>query len=150
MRVDNELTFQKIHPLHPEVAEVIALSIGFPSLEKVKEVLKEYTHANRTLMGSFFQQRLVAIIGIELVGTMGIIKHISVLRNYRSQGLGKQLIYHVFNTFSIICLFAETDDDAVDFYQKLGFRCQPFESPHGKRYECLLSVQPQSAKTDSL
>ena len=58
MRVDNELTFQKIHPLHPEVAEVIALSIGFPGLEKVKEVLKEYTHANRTLMGSFFSTKV--------------------------------------------------------------------------------------------
>ena len=87
-------------------------------------------------MGSFQADALIGVIGLEKQEAQGIIKHIAVLPQYRLQGVGKALIKHVMAHFSLQIVYAETDDEAVDFYKKIGFNCQPFEGHYGKRYRC--------------
>jgi GNAT superfamily N-acetyltransferase len=79
---------------------------------------------------------IIYLIGRSGSGKYTIAKHIDVLPEYRLQGVGKALIRYVINHFSLETLHAETDDEAIEFYRKFGFICQPFEKVHGKRYMC--------------
>ena len=37
---------------------------------------------------------------------------------------------------------SSNDDEAVEFYEKLGFICQVFNGGHGIRYRCYLYLLP--------
>lgn len=137
MNKPNFHTFQKISSSHPELPTVIAPSIGnSTSDEKMQKILGGYEEPGHYLVGSFEANRLIGVVGLEIQGKTGIIKHIAVLPTYRLQGIGKALIKHVIDHFFLKTLHAETDEDAVDFYRKLKFACQPFEGLYGKRYQC--------------
>lgn len=128
--------FQKITSTNPALPTLIALSIGNPTPEKIEQVLSLYEAPHHYLVGGFEVDKLIGVIGLEIQGTKGAIKHIAVLPGCRSQGVGKALIRYVIDHFSLVALHTETDDDAIEFYRKVGFICQPFEGFHGKRYEC--------------
>ncbi|HXF90770.1 MAG TPA: GNAT family N-acetyltransferase [Candidatus Nitrosotenuis sp.] len=131
--------YDLITPDHPELLTVIAPSIGNPTQEKIQRILKEYKISSWQLMGCSINEQLVAVIGLDLSPPNAIIKHISVLPEYRGLGIGKQLIHYALDYFCLSTLSAETDEDAVNFYQTLGFSCQPFNGKYGKRYKCALT-----------
>jgi ribosomal protein S18 acetylase RimI-like enzyme len=87
-------------------------------------------------MGCRVDHKLVGILGGKMKNNMAIIKHIAVSDAYRRQSIGKLLIQELLNQCSIGFLFAETDDEAVGFYEKCGFICKPVEGVYGKRYAC--------------
>jgi len=61
---------------------------------------------------------------------------IAVDPDQRRQGLGSLLIERTIARHRPAKVIAETDDDAVGFYRKLGFDCAPFESKWGNtRYK---------------
>lgn len=126
-----------IEPSHPELPDVIAYSIGNPTDEKVRKVLDGYRAQNNALIGYFVGGNLAGVIGLEISRTSVTIQHISVLPNYQSNGIGKQLVQYVMKHFSPKALSAETDEDAVGFYRAMGFECSDYEGKHGKRYRCV-------------
>ena len=128
--------FEQIEASHPDLPEVITPSIGFPSLEKVQQVVEAYKSDDRRLIGCFLDQKLIGVIGVELSCPEATIKHISVLDNFRSQGIGKQLIHYAIICFSIDTLLAETDRESVSFYRTLGFECSEINGKQGIRYKC--------------
>ena len=137
MSKPNFHTFQKIPSFHPELPTVIAPSIGNSTSDgKVQKILGGYEKHGHYLVGSFQINKLIGVVGLDIQGKTGIIKHIAVLPEYRLQGVGKALIRHVIEHFSLRALHAETDEDSVGFYRKLKFTCEPFEGPYGKRYKC--------------
>ena len=129
-------TFQKILPSHCGLPVVIALSMGSPTPKKVEQVLDSYRKPNRYLIGCWQTNRIIGMIGLEIGGAAGVIKHIAVLPEHRLQGVGKALIKNAMDQFDLQTIHAETDDDSVEFYRKYGFTCQPFEGHYGKRYKC--------------
>lgn len=70
---------------------------------------------------------------------------IAVHPTYRLQGIGSALIKQVAKEYGIEKIVAETDDDAVLFYQKSGFDIQKTErqflGEKAVRYTCTLTAK---------
>lgn len=132
------LTFKRIYPNDPDLTEVILPSIGNPTSEKIASILESYNYKNHCLIGAIINDKLVGAIGIKLNKNTATIKHISVLEEFRNQGIAKKLIQHVIEHFSLEIVTAETDKDAVGFYRSLGFKCEEFSTEYGIRYKCYL------------
>ncbi|MBP6985205.1 MAG: GNAT family N-acetyltransferase [Alphaproteobacteria bacterium] len=126
-----------IEPSHPELPAVIAYSIGNPTDERVQKILDGYRGQNNPLIGYFVGGNLAGVIGLEISQDSATIQHISVLPNYQSNGIGKQLVHHVMKQFSPKTLSAETDADAVGFYRAMGFECSASQGKFGTRYICV-------------
>ncbi len=144
MDTKNNFIFKPVKISHPDLSKIISLSIGIPTEQKIHSVLTSYNTVNNHLIGAFFNDILIGIIGIEISNKNGIIKHIAVSKENQMQGIGKQLIIHVANYFLLKHLTAETDDDSLKFYKKCGFQCRPCEGQHGQRYHCVLAVNKQA------
>ena len=130
-------SFKQIDYLHPVLSEVIAPSIGNPTVDKISQVLESYKSNNSYIIGCFIDDdKLIAIIGIEVGFSKAVIKHISVLKEFRSQGIAKQLIQYVIEKLSLKEISAETDEDSVGFYRSLGFVCKAFKGSYSIRHEC--------------
>ncbi|MCX7123063.1 MAG: GNAT family N-acetyltransferase [Gammaproteobacteria bacterium] len=138
MNAKDTLYFQEIEPTHTALAEVIQASIGNPTPAKIQSILRQYANHDQHLIGCFSGTLLIGVIGIHLTGANAIIEHISVLKDFQARGVGKKLIQYVINHFNINTIKAETDDDAVGFYQAQGFDCVAFEGKYGRRYSAVL------------
>ena len=137
MSVINNITLKEIMTSHPELAKVIRSSIGLPTQEKIHQVLESYKHSHHYLMGAFCHTQLIAVIGFQLLDDKKIcLRHISVLPNLRKQKIGTLLIYALLRQYPDFSIHTETDEEAVGFYQKIGFICETYPSPHGVRYTC--------------
>jgi len=112
------------------------LAMGSPTPDKVREALSAYQQLDHSLIGCRVDSKLVGILGAKTKDNMATIQHIAVLTAYRRQGIGKLLIQELLKRFAIGFLFAETDIEAVGFYEKCDFACKAFEGIHGKRYSC--------------
>jgi ribosomal protein S18 acetylase RimI-like enzyme len=125
-----------IEPTDLEVPALLKLAVGSPTPDKIREVLNTYRQPDRILIGCRVDGKLVGILGAKMKDNMAVIQHLAVSPSYRRQGIGKLLIRELFKRFFIGFLFAETDSEAVGFYEKCGFTCKPSEGPYGKRYSC--------------
>ena len=80
---------------------------------------------------SFYEQSKIEIIGI------------SVEVKARREGIGSFMLNQVINDYGIISVYAETDIDAVAFYQSNGFLVtefsQTYEGEIAVRYKCELN-----------
>ena len=80
---------------------------------------------------SFKEQKKIEIIGI------------AVDASARGKGIGSYMINQVINNYGLLSVYAETDNDAVWFYQKNGFNIVEFsETYDGEtvvRYKCELT-----------
>ena len=112
------------------------LSIGSPTPDKLQKVLDLYEALDHRLIGFFDAGDLIGVIGLKIQKTKAIIKHLAVAPDHRLKGVGKVLIKYVMDRFLLKIIYAETDDDTIDFYRKLGFICRPFKGQYGKRYTC--------------
>jgi ribosomal protein S18 acetylase RimI-like enzyme len=140
MNKKKSLIFKPLELSYPELPNIIAPSIGVPTEEKIKKVLAEYTAANNHLVGCFSSKKLIGVIGIEIQGGNGIIKHIAVSPEHRMKNVGKQLIIHVARHFTLQLITAEIDDEAIGFYKRCGFKCDTFEGQYVRRYTCKLII----------
>ena len=63
---------------------------------------------------------------------------VAVLKDSQNQGIGRAMIKYVQKTYKPSCIIAETDDDAVNFYRKIGFKVKGLgeKYPGITRYEC--------------
>jgi len=138
--IEKEITFQKISPSYSLIESVISSSIGAPTTEKIAKVLQGYKLPNQFLIGAFSLGTLIAIIGFELSGTQATIKHISVLKDFRKQGIAKALIHRLIKDCAPNKVLLETDDESVGFYKNIGFICEPFVDKYGIRYRCSLDL----------
>ena len=80
---------------------------------------------------SFKEQKKIEIIGI------------AVDVSARGKSIGSYMINQVINNYGLLSVYAETDNDAVGFYQKNGFNIVEFsEAYDGEtvvRYKCELT-----------
>ncbi len=65
---------------------------------------------------------IIGCIGVEFVGVNTCeIKHLSVSPRVRGRGIASEMIQNIIDMQRVTYVFAETDEDAVLFYQKYGF-----------------------------
>lgn len=124
-----------------KILEILKYSHWNPTRERLLKLLKAYNQNDNIYMfGSFIENNVVAIIVIQKVcdNTFEIID-ISVDAKNRNKRIASKLIDFVVKKFNVKTLFAETDDDAVGFYKKYGFRIKSTKRKGYLRYKCCLS-----------
>ncbi|MDI2588842.1 GNAT family N-acetyltransferase [Psychrobacillus sp. NEAU-3TGS] len=77
---------------------------------------------NRKLYGYKQAEQFVGCIGVVFTeDNTCIIKQIGVFPDMRGRGIGERMINFIIENYSLSKIFAETDQDAVNFYKKMGF-----------------------------
>ena len=112
----------------------------YPSQEKITAECNQYrSRKNRELYGVYIEGSLTGIIGLEHEGSETELKHIAVHPDHRQKGLGSKLISAITQLDKIDTLFAETDSDAVRFYEKMGFEILSLgeKYPGVERFQCV-------------
>jgi GNAT superfamily N-acetyltransferase len=137
-----KLIFQQITSQQKTLPSVIKLAIGNPTVEKTLVVLNDYDKINNHLIVCLYFNKLIGVIGFTRLDRICIIKHIAVLEEYQSIGIGKKLIYEMIKTVNPLLVSAETDNDSVNFYHKCGFECMlKYDERYScKRYHCIYTV----------
>lgn len=120
-----------------EFAHLLWLASGY-SAEQLKHTI---THeiSQMTTIGIFENVSPIAFASYFNEPDRAVVEYIAVMESHQGMGLGSQLLNVVATSFPEIYL--ETDDDAVDFYRKLGFVISPKERdprwPDRERYACV-------------
>lgn len=100
------------------------------------------TDDSRGIYGEVIHNRLAGLIGIVSYSEEAVeLKHIAIEPQYRGQGLGTKLIYEYIHSYHPSQISAETDQDAVGFYSKIGFEIHSLgeKYPGVERFNCILS-----------
>ena len=125
-----------------DVLKILKYSHFNPTKEKLSKLTENY-HKNEDVFpfASFNGDNISGIIVVQMInnGNYEIID-IAVDENYRGQGIASKLIDHIIEKLDIKTLFAETDDDAVGFYEKYGFKIKIIKNKEYTRYKCTLSL----------
>lgn len=117
-----------------------------PTWEKFNKRALEYINSPTvSIFGYLDDQCIAAIIAIDKrQGKSAEIRGVSVHPAYRNRGIGRQLVQYACDQLALTKLYAETDDDAVDFYKHCGFQTKAFfregESGNYRRYQCVLRI----------
>jgi ribosomal protein S18 acetylase RimI-like enzyme len=137
----NKLFLKQISPAFVGIEEVISLAIGSPTSSKIKQIVDSYKNAGQYLIGCFLKEKLIGVIGFEKIGTKVTIRHISIIKEFQRKGVGVHLINYVIEQFKPHEISAETDEAALNFYKRLGFKYKEIKNKHNRiRYKCDLQL----------
>lgn len=120
--------------LHDDrVYEVLALSHFQPTIERMRALAETYEKDDAvSVFGWYDEGRLEGVIALrKMDGRAYEIMSIAVDSASRRKGIGSALIEYAKAQKDCDSLCAETDDDAVGFYRRLGF----FVVSLGEKYE---------------
>ena len=121
---------------------VLAHAMWEPTKEKVARVINEvYARDETALYGLIYEDDVFGVIGIRwLSDEEAELLHIAVDEHSRRRGLGRRMLNEVLAKERVQTLVAETDRDAVGFYQKCGFAVEPLgeKYPGVERFRCTL------------
>ena len=112
--------------------------VYYPTRDNIENILMEYKqNDNRTLYGFFFDKKLIGIIGINNNFENIEVLHFGIHPEYRGKKLGTELMNFIKMKQKTIIL--STDDDAIIFYKKYGFKYTEYFSEEYKkiRYDCI-------------
>jgi ribosomal protein S18 acetylase RimI-like enzyme len=124
-----------------DLAKIISLSVGNPTPEKLDNVIQEYIKdTNKHIVTALISNNIVGVIGFTIKNHDCILNHIAVDQNYRNNKVATSLVEYLYNNYTLQSILAETDEEAVAFYQKLGFKCEEFKGKYGKRYKCIYLI----------
>lgn len=120
-----------------EFAHLLWLASGYSAAQLDHTITHEISQM--TTIGIFEDASPLAFASYFNEPTRAVVEYIAVLESHQGMGLGSQLLNVVATSFPEVYL--ETDDDAVDFYRKLGFVISPKERdprwPDRERYACV-------------
>lgn len=120
--------------------DAIRPAVGDPTPARMRAVTANY-RANPT-WELFALQRaddIQSIIGVEhITGEELRIRHIATAEAARNQGQARALVGYVLSLSNTGVVWAETDDDAIGFYEKCGFKVESLgeQYPGVIRYRC--------------
>jgi len=100
--------------------------------------------AGLAVIGAVQNCRVVAFAAFDPLDDPVPIEYIAVDEHEQGRGLGTALVAAVREAAGGRAVCAETDDDAVDFYRRLGFAVSGRKAadprwPGRRRYDCLLA-----------
>jgi ribosomal protein S18 acetylase RimI-like enzyme len=123
-----------------EIGEIISFAVFDGLAERVdKEVEKYLSSSALSFYGWIDGGAVVGVCGFEVRRDKVEIHLISVGKDRRRRGVGGAMVAALQKMYGLP-VEAETDDDAVVFYRKLGFETTAFRHPkYGTtRYTCVL------------
>ncbi|MEB6195450.1 GNAT family N-acetyltransferase [Mammaliicoccus sciuri] len=109
------------------------------NIENIKDVEKYYSIIENELYSVSNNECIVGIVGLISTEQEVVIKHIAIQSHIQNKGLGTEFINEIHQLFPKQKLVAETDNDAVGFYTKLGFKIISLgeKYPGIIRYKCI-------------
>lgn len=132
----------KSHFLTPEVYEIYSLCMYTPTYEKFAKKAQAYLSNPGTAIYGFYEETVllgVIVLQAKAQNTAEIVG-IAVERTHQHRHIGKGLIQYAVTTGRYPELYAETDDDAVLFYERCGFETEAFQAAYDgipcRRYRC--------------
>ena len=119
------------------LCDLLAYSMYQPTAEKIKERIASYQTPGTYVYACIENDVYLGLIVYRLCGNVATVLDIAVRDNMRGQGIGTFLIDSMIMASQASKVLAETDEDAVGFYQKYGFRVTDTETIYDcKRYLC--------------
>jgi ribosomal protein S18 acetylase RimI-like enzyme len=126
------------------VRNLIAHAVGYPTPDKLRRVLFGHSiDPARHLVGFEQTGALVGLLGVKIEPEHATIHQIAVQPQARSQGVGREMVRWLVETAGMTRVVAETDNDAVGFYRRLGFSVVSLGDeryPGTERFECRLDA----------
>ncbi|HDR7798255.1 GNAT family N-acetyltransferase [Bacillus tropicus] len=131
------MNLQRVEQIEKDpILNVLQYAVG-PSETSLKKAVLFYERNKATLHR--YEEK--ACIGIEIIGAKKArICHIAVVPQYRHNGIAWQMIKEVLRMHQLMYLEAETDDEAVEFYKKIGFQVESLGEKYLgiERFHCYL------------
>lgn len=128
-----------------EVKALLALAAGRPTLDKLAYLIDQfYASTGRTMFICSRNGKITGVIGVEYTrSSHGFITHLAVSPDLRKKGIADRLIKHAAAALELDEMEAETDQDAVDFYNSCGFKTREIDSPYAgvRRFRCIKSIK---------
>ena len=127
--------------LNEQIYNLLSPSVFNPTSEKLLSRVQKYFYDCKTYAYAFIQDgEYVGIIVFDIQENISTILDIAVNSEYCGKGIGSMFVNFILDNFNINTIIAETDDDAVGFYKKRGFKAHEIETEHNvKRYICKFS-----------
>ncbi|MCY1029137.1 GNAT family N-acetyltransferase [Mammaliicoccus sciuri] len=109
------------------------------NIESIKDIEEYYSITENELYSVSNNERIVGLVGLISTEQEVVIKHIAIQSHIQNKGLGTEIINKIHQLFPKQKLVAETDNDAVGFYTKLGFKIISLgeKYPGVIRYKCI-------------
>ena len=134
------MNLQRVEQIEKDpILNVLQYAVG-PSETSLKKAVLFYERNK----GSLYRYEEKACIGIEIIGAnKARICHIAVVPQYRHKGIALQMIKEVVRMHQLTYIEAETDDEAVEFYKKIGFQVKSLgeKYPGVERFCCYFEMQ---------
>ena len=130
--------------------EIYKHCMFMPTEEKFNNKVDLFLNDNSVkIFACFEQDKISGVIAVSFIEQNKIeIIGISVDVYARGKGIGSYMINQVINNYGLLSIYAETDNDAIGFYQKNGFNIMEFSETYGAetviRYKCELTKQSNS------
>ena len=119
------------------LCDLLAYSMFHPTAEKMKERITSYQSSDIHIYACVKNEVYLGLIVYRLCDRIATILDIAVCKNARSHGIGTFLIDGLLRESNASQVLAETDDDAIGFYQKYGFKIADIKTMRDyKRYFC--------------
>ena len=116
LNVKKSLRDEKIYSL-------LAPSVFEPTRERLADRAERYIKdADTSVYAGSVSGEYKGIVVFKITGNSAEILDIAVKEEDRGKGIGTAFLDFIFSRFDITEITAETDDDAVEFYKKYGFR----------------------------
>ena len=125
--------------------EIYKHCMFMPTKEKFNKKIDLFLNDNSVkIFACLSQTKIVGIIVVSFMEQYKIeIVGIAVDLPARGKGIGSYMINQLVNNYSLLSVYAETDNDAVGFYQKNNFRITEFSEIYDSetviRYKCELT-----------
>lgn len=119
------LTFENVKPniFDSDILVLLTPSVFKPTPERLKARAEKYiNNPNVQIFACRNGGKYVGIAVVEIIGKTATVLDIAVNETCRNKGYGSALLSFLLENFDIKTMTAETDDDAVGFYQKFGFK----------------------------
>ena len=126
---------------NPIVRKIIAYAVFDGSPEGVEKTIQKYLLDPKLYFYAWVEHdRILGICGYEIHDDKIEIHLIAVDEKARSRGVGGGMVTALQKEYNKD-IEAETDNDAVGFYRKCGFRAHAFiHKRRGKRFTCILKI----------
>jgi len=125
----------------PQFLHLVELACGFSDHNVLHRVVHD--ELSKQICVGFVGDGVPIALASYLLDAAAVIEYIAVTEESQHSGLGSRLIAYVRAQAGARDVIAETDDDAVDFYRRLGFAIGPGPAheryPGVRRYRCVLT-----------
>ena len=108
--------------------EIYKHCMFMPTEEKFNKKVEQFLNNNSVkIFACFSHGKIVGVMAVSFIEQKKVeILGIAVDLSARGKGIGSYMIKQVINNYDLLSVYAETDNDAVGFYQKNNFSITEF------------------------